>query len=139
MDSNFRQKIRKDRRRLQNQYAHVMGDGTLDALPRCSAAITHHADQASQLESLIDLGAIRSKVGKGGRLTRRRIESIARDLQAQLWRVRNQLFTDEQAVTPLAVLDPFLALRCIGFRAKLVDSLARIRHRFPISSRSSCE
>ena len=125
MDSKFQQKIREDRKRLQNQYAHLMGDGAFDALPRGSIAINNHADETSQLESVIDLGSMRSRVNKGGRLTRRRTETIARDLQAQLWRSRDMLFPDEQAVTPLAVLDPFLALRCIGFRVELVDSLGQ--------------
>ena len=125
MDSNFQQKIREDRRRLQNQYAHLMDDGTFDALPHGSTAIIHHTDEASRLESVIDLDSIRSKVSKGGRLSRRRIESIARDFQSQLWRVRDELFPNQQSVAPLAVLDPFLALRCIGFRAELVDSLGQ--------------
>ena len=125
MDSNFQQTIREDRKRLQNPYAHVMGNGSFDALPRSSTATLDHADEAPRLESAIDLGSMRRKITKGGRLSRRRIETIARDLQAQLWRVRDQLFPDEQAVTPLAVLDPFLALRCIGFRAELVDSLGQ--------------
>ena len=77
------------------------------------------------MNPVIDLGSIRSKVNKGGRLSRRRIEAIARDLQVQMWRVREELFPDEQAVAPLAVLDPFLALRCIGFRSELVDSLGQ--------------
>ena len=125
MDSNSQQTIREDRKRLQNPYAHVMGDGSFDALPRGSTAISDHADRASRLESVIGLGSIRSKVNKGGRLTRRRIESIARELQTELWRSRDMLFPDEREVSPLAVLDPFLALRCIGFDSELVDSLGQ--------------
>ena len=102
-----------------------MGDGAFDALPCGSTATFHHADKASRLEPVIDLGSIRRKINKGGRFSRRRIETIARDLQAQLWRVREELFPDERAVAPLALLDPFLALRCIGFRAELVDSLGQ--------------
>ena len=126
MDNNLQQKtIREDRKRLQNPYAHVMGDGSFDALSHGSTAINDHADRASRLESVIDLGSIRSKVNKGGRLTRRRIESVARKLQAELWRARDKLFPDEREVSPLAVLDPFLALRCIGFESKRVDSLGQ--------------
>ena len=123
MNSKFQQTIREDRQRLQNPYAHVMSDGTFDALPRSSTATLHHADEASRLEPVIDLGSIRSKINKGGRLSRRRIEAIARDLQVQLWRARDEFLPAEQATVPLAVLEPFLALRCIGFRTELVDSL----------------
>ena len=70
---------------------------------------------------------MRRKVRKVGRLTRPKIEAVARDLQLRLWRIREKLFSDTQAVDPLAVLDPCLALDCIGFRVNLLDSLGQHR------------
>ena len=126
MDSNLRQKIHEDRLRLGDQYAHVAGDdGTFDALPASSCQAFHDWDVPVRSVPHINLGSIRRKVKDGGRLTRPRIEEIARDLQAQLWGVREELFPSERDVNPLALLDPSLALRCIGFRFELVDSLGQ--------------
>ena len=109
-----------------NQYAHVSGDdGTFDALPADSTRGHHHSEVPARSVPEIDLNSIRSKVNNGGRLSRRQIEKIARDLQVQLWRIRAEIFPSERDVDPLALLDPFVALRCIGFRCDLVDSLGR--------------
>ena len=112
MDSDFQLKIHEDRKRLQNPYAHVTGDGTFDALPRSSTSAER-----------MNLRSIRRRVKEAGRLSRPKIEAIARDLQAQLWRARESLFPDGIAVDALTVLDPFVALRYIGFRPELVESL----------------
>ena len=123
MDSNLQQKIHEDRLRLGNQYAHVSGDdGTYDALPASSTRTFHDSDVPVRSVAKVDLGSIRRKVKDGGRLSRPRIEEIARDLLAQLWGIREELFTTERDVNPLALLDPFLALRCIGFRSDLVST-----------------
>ena len=126
MDSNLQQKIHEDRLRLGNQYAHVSGDdGTCDALPASSARTFHDSDVPVRSVAKVDLGSIRRKVKDGGRLSRPRIEELARDLLAQLWGIREELFPSERDVDPLALLEPFLALRCIGFRVDLVDSLGQ--------------
>ena len=126
MDSDLQQKIHEDRLRLGNQYAHVAGDdGTFDALPASSSRAFYDSDVPVKSVPRIDLGSIRRKVKDGGRLSRPRIEEIARDLQAQLWGIREELFPSERDVEPLALLDPSLALRCIGFRYELVDSLGQ--------------
>ena len=126
MDSDLQQKIHEDRIRRGNQYAHVSGDdGTFDALPAGSTRDRHHSEVRAGSVPEIDLNSIRSKVNDGGRLSRRRIEEIARDLQVQLWGIRAEIFPSERDVDPLALLDPFVALRCIGFRCDLVDSLGR--------------
>ena len=126
MDSDLQQKIHEDRLRLGNPYAHVAGeDGTFDALPASSSWSIRDSDVPVRSAPQINLGSIRRKVKDGGRLSRPRIEEIARDLQAQLWGIREDLFPSERDVDPLALLEPSLALRCIGFRFELVDSLGQ--------------
>ena len=118
-----KRKIHEDRKRLQNPYAHVMGDGTLDALPRNSTfgrAVTPPRD-----EPVIDLQSIRRKVKDAGRLSRSKIEMIARDILARLWRDRESLFPDGKSADPIDVLDPIVALRSIGFRCDPVESLGQ--------------
>ena len=126
MDSDLQRKIHEDRLLRGNQYAHVSSDdGTFDALPAGPTRARHHSDVPARSVPEIDLDSIRNKVKDGGRISRRRIEEIARDLQVQLWGVRAELFPSERDVDPLALLDPFAALRCIGFRCDLVDSLGQ--------------
>ena len=126
MDRDLQQKIHEDRLLRGNQYAHVSGDdGTFDALPAGPTPARHHSDVPARSVPEINLGSISSKVNDGGPLSRRRIEEIARELQIRLWGVRTELFRSERDVDPLALLDPFVALRCIGFRCELVDSLGR--------------
>lgn len=126
MDGDLQQKIHEDRMLRGNQYAHVSGDdGTFDALPAGSTRARHHSEVPARSVPEIDLNSIRSKVNDGGRLSRRRIEEVARGLQVQLWGIRAEIFPSERDVDPLALLDPFVALRCIGFRCDLVDSLGR--------------
>ena len=125
MNSYFKQMIRQDREQLQNPYAHLMGDGSFDALPRSSTTIHDHSDEALRLESFIDLDSIRSKIKKDGRFSRRKIESIVREFQIELWRSQDKLFPNEREISPLAILDPFLALSCIGFKSGLVESLGQ--------------
>ena len=120
MDS---EKIHEDRRRLQNPYAHVMGDGTLRALPRNSTS--RRTAKPSRDEAVIDLRSVRRKVKNFGRLSRSDIETIVRDFQGQLWTARKSLFPDGKPVTPIRILDPFVALRSIGFRCDPVESLGQ--------------
>ena len=119
MDSK---KIREDRRRLQNPYAHVMGDGTLHALPPDSAS--RRAVTPSRDELAVDPWSVRRKVKGLGR-SRSSIKKIARDLQGKLWADRELLFPDGKPVAPIAVLDPIIALRSIGFQCELVESLGQ--------------
>ena len=98
---------------------------SFDALPRSSTTIHDHSDEALRLESFIDLDSIRSKIKKDGRFSRRKIESIVREFQIELWRSQDKLFPNEREISPLAILDPFLALSCIGFKSGLVESLGQ--------------
>ena len=125
MDNDFRQKIHEDRIRLGNPYAHVAGDGTFHALPASTARDSRDAEGPSRPQPRIDLDSIRRTVKHGGRLSTKAIEARARALLAQLWGIRGELFPDERTADPFAILDPLLALRCIGFRPEEVESLGQ--------------
>lgn len=115
MYSEFKQKIHEGRKLLGNPYAYVAGDGTFEAVPNKSPSVPRHAVKLSR-----DEGA---KVGH----SRSGIEAIARDFLARLWRSRELHFQDGKSVEPVAVLDPFIALRSIGYRVELAESLGQHR------------
>lgn len=102
-----------------------MGDGAFDAIPSSSASFSRRAGSASRLEPVINPSSIRRKLIGSGQLTRARIETIARDIQAQLWRARESLFPDGMSMDAFAVLDPLVALRSIGFQSELIESLGQ--------------
>lgn len=124
MDSEFKQKIHESRKLLGNPYAYVAGDGTFEAVPNKSPSAPRHAVKPWRDEPVIDLRSIRRKGAEVGR-SRSDIETIARDFLERLWRSRQSVFQDGKSVAPIMVLDPFVALRAIGYRVELVESLGQ--------------
>ena len=145
-DTSFQMQISRDRKRLQDPYAHLVEDGEFDATrPQMSQVnesservgegttlSTHIESNSNTLAS--EISAIRSQpeivlpsVLKGShedeRVPRKSIETIVRALQIQLWEHRSTLFSHTEEIDPLDVLDPFVALRGIGFQAELVETL----------------
>ena len=127
MDSEFQQKIHESRKLLENPYAYVAGDGTFEAAPNKSPSAPRRAVKPSKDEPVIDPLSIGRKGAEVGRRSRSDIETIARDFLARLWRSRESHFQDGKSVDPIAVLDPFVALRSIGYRAELAESLGQHR------------
>ena len=117
--------IHQDRLRTGNPYAHVAGDGTFAALPPVSTPPVEDVPEPSGPDPLIDLDSIRRNARTRGQPSRSEIEGIVRDFHRELWRIREDLFPGVQEVDPLALLDPDLAFRSIGFRSELVESLGQ--------------
>jgi Zn-dependent peptidase ImmA (M78 family) len=107
-------KIRQSRTKLENPYSHLNGEGGFDALVG---------------ENAREIAAIRvAQVFKGrvdGRvLSRKELESTARNLHRLIWERRLAIFgTDE--VDPREILNPELALKALGYGATLHDSLGQ--------------
>ena len=89
--------IRASRRRLEDPYAYLDGDGHLSAL------------EESRSPRLVSNSY-------------ERIEQIAIELQRRLWSNRRELWQDESR-SPIEVLDVIKAAKLIGFQMEFVGSL----------------
>jgi Zn-dependent peptidase ImmA (M78 family) len=110
MTQDINRQIRKSREVLQNPYAYLNGEGTYDAL-------------AHDKPALIDRSALLGGKRRGHRFERQDIEAIVRNLQIQMWRRRTELLETEGDVEPLQILDPIVALKCLGYRVAMRESL----------------
>lgn len=91
--------ISASRRSLQNQYAHLDGDG------RFSAA-SPFADQATRSVDSFES-----------------VERIAIDLQRKIWHSRNRLWPNRVPKSAMAMLDPSKACELLGYEFEVVDTL----------------
>ena len=62
---------------------------------------------------------------RGRAFTRPDIERIVRNLQNEMWLRRAELFPSVDDVDPLQILDPELALRSLGYRVVMRESLGQ--------------
>ena len=146
MDNTLKTQIRESRKLLQNPYAYLDGDGDFTAIPNNWSgsvhsnlrdlqnpyAFVHNEDDYSKPVSpdtvnrrqyVIDPSPLLGKTKKGGRLSDREIELIARNLQNEMWRHQLDLFPDRQILNPVDIIDPIVALASIGYRTGWSDSL----------------
>lgn len=94
--------VAADRRRLQDPYAHMDGDGGFSAL----------AEEPK----------------RQARYTNAELEQKAKDLQRMLWEAKDQIWVNGAPTDPTEMLDPSLALKFIGFDYELADTLGRYRN-----------
>lgn len=102
--------IQKDRKRLQNPYAHLNGEGKFEAL-------IHSTDSA------IDPSKLFGQIPRGIRLTDAQLESIAQNLLDKLWLHRFEHFPEQDILRPLDVRKPDVALMSLGFQVNHVAEL----------------
>ena len=102
--------IRKDRKRLQNPYAHLNGEGKFEAL-------------IPSTDSSIDPSKLFGRIPRGIRLTDTQIEGIAQNLLDELWLHRFEHFPEQDILRPLDVRKPDVALMSLGFQVNHVSGL----------------
>lgn len=141
--------IRQSRRLLQNPYAHLDGDGGFDAIVPDQYLNVHEArrrleNQYAYLDAdggygewpygdtamqtgriVVDTDELLGNLSKDHRFTNQEIESVARRLQAQLWRRRHEFWPARKEIGPLEILDPSLALESIGVAMELHETLGQ--------------
>lgn len=110
--------VHEARRRLGNQYAYLDGDGGYSEWRADKESVRDFDDV------MIDEAALLDGRMKGNKFSRQDIEEIVRRLQNSLWSNRAQLWPGKE-VGPVDVLDPFVALRAVGYTATLDESLGR--------------
>jgi len=104
--------VSADRLRLENQYAHLDGAGSLRA-QSASPDKTHNESTEP----------VQPYVHRGPGIAW--IEQAAKKLQRDIWRRRNELWPDGAPTDPAALLDPAVALHLIGFDYELADTLGQ--------------
>ena len=102
--------VRKDRKRLQNPYAHLNGEGKFEALIQST-------------DSSINPSKLFGRIPRGIRLTDAQIESIAQKLLNKLWLHRFEYFPEQDILRPLDVRKPDVALMNLGFQVNHVAEL----------------
>jgi Zn-dependent peptidase ImmA (M78 family) len=112
MTREIDRRIRKSRVVLQNQFAHLNGDGSYDAIL---------ADAPSTTQEIQATDVFGGRTGSRA-LSRKEIESVARKLQKLIWLRRSAIFGTED-VDPRKILNPTLALECLGYEVTVRESL----------------
>ncbi len=57
--------------------------------------------------------------------SKKEIAEIVPDLQRQMWKIKSDIFPNEVKVDPLEILDPAIALSCIGYEVRESESLGQ--------------
>lgn len=96
--------ISADRLRLQNQYAHLDGDGNYAAFG-CPPPVTAKKNYYTDAE----------------------IQAKVQELQRWIWRNRSVIWQDSIPVDPVEMLDPEIGLSAVGFNFDYVSTLGSYR------------
>ncbi|HHG90239.1 MAG TPA: ImmA/IrrE family metallo-endopeptidase [Devosia sp.] len=137
--------IRKSRQILGNPYAHLDGEGGFSALPARAEAENYHIPSRLELEN-----PYAYQNGSGGFDTEEALEvkpakrvdiaetikqslrglrgkpaEAARRLQEAIWRDREAIWPDGVPEDPVAMLDPEIAIRSIGFDFFMEETLGQ--------------
>lgn len=105
-------RISRSRILLQNPCAHLNGEGEYDAI------------LPVQEQPLIDVAQVLKGYSKGRLFPKRDLELIARTLHRLMWLRRKELFGTFD-VEPMEIVDPFLALKALGYAVTERDSLGQ--------------
>lgn len=144
------ERIKQDRFLKQNPYAHISGEGKLEALPPTPAYVdaspveiwqdrkslenpyAHDygseglsAVKKSNREALFLLDEINSKSKQY--YSNEEIGEFVRAIQIQLWRNRKALWANVPS-NPIDLLDPEVAFTAIGFNFELAETLGHVYH-----------
>lgn len=111
-------KISESRRKLNNPYAHLDGDGVFSA---DFSGIHNNAFITNEIDSSIDLNFAKKTSG----YSKNEIVKIVRDLHILLWEQRIRIGTNN--FSPLDVLNPVQVLEKIGYKIYHSCGLGNIR------------
>lgn len=129
MRSASKEEISEDRGRLQNPYAHMNGDGAFEALapePRDTARVATTAPESDwPTQVFIDRDTLLRQKRPDGSYSDAQIETAARALHVELWRNRDNIHPQANVSNPLDLLDPALAVRCLGLSYEIHESLGQ--------------
>lgn len=133
-NSSLDESIIKSRLLLQNPYAYLNDFGGYSALPINTEASSLQVTQSRiRLENpyahLNEFGGFSGlhnlNLQKKERYSVDEIEQQARTLQKLIWCNRNKIWPNSVSVNPIEMLDPFIALKFIGYDCELKETLGQ--------------
>lgn len=149
MSSDFKKRVHQSRRLLQNPYAYLEGEGGYRAIEKAPELDVQDArrvlqnqyaylDERGRLSAVLPVSSNRytrtpkivvndllDKHRKRRSFSKREIAGIVRNLHSQLWRRRLNISPDVSEVDPLKLLNPRVALECIGYSVEMEESLGQ--------------
>ena len=140
MDKSLNISISESRRLLQNPYAYLNESGGFSALPNHHEATPHEIAKSRVLQEnpyaheneFGGFSALKNPLQytnsqKKERYSLAEIEDKARDLQMSIWGKKSLYWPDAPPSNPIAILDPLLALKLIGYDCVLEETLGQYR------------
>lgn len=79
----------------------------------------------SKAKAIIDFARVLKGRRVAGGYAPSDIEALARNLQNEMWRSREDVLGSMNSVSPVQILDPILALQSLGFRVEMHESLGQ--------------
>lgn len=155
MTKSLSSRIIEDRRLKQNPYAHLDELGTYSALPPVIGQPEASAEHIRQSRLLLqnpyayldDTGGFSAVLSQSTQpmqlenafikdlnpnpkenYSDKEIEQLARNLQAQLWKQRNKIWSHITISNPIQILDPEVALKAIGYQFEISETLGQFNH-----------
>lgn len=151
MAKNLNEKIVEDRLLKQNPYAHLDEYGTYSALPHISQdielakkihesrlllqnpyAYLNESGSYSALPSKLSLTTLMDAIpiniinpNPKDHYSDTEIEKVARNIQTHMWRERNHLLDEGEAINPIKILDPEMAFMTIGYEFDFEETLGQ--------------
>lgn len=116
------QEVSVSRKLLGNPYAHIASSGDFAALPplRPEDAGVIWRTRAVSLHDAVGEDSAPA-------YTDAEIEAKVREVHTLLWHERARLWADKVPEDPIALLDPMIALRALGYDAQYQPGLGRLR------------
>lgn len=126
------------RKLLQDPYAHLNGDGVLEALAKVNSDQLLHPyayiedsdaymprnDQQPVPDGYVKDSYAASRISKQYSW----IEEKVRDIHLDIWGKRHELWPEGVPVDPVALLDPDMASKCIGYDFHLAEFLGEVHN-----------
>jgi Zn-dependent peptidase ImmA (M78 family) len=136
MAKTFEEAISARRRVLQNPYAYLNEleeIAELRAIRHTSENPYAYADELDRLTRTVNrFDGLETKPfvhllpSKSRRRSDEEIESLARQLQIQIWERRTELFPDFMSRSPIDMLDPVVAFEMLGYKVEIADALGHL-------------
>ena len=126
MEKSLSEGIAASRQLLENPYAYLGEGGKFDAFPVAAHAQTQAMRTLPQ-DLIKKYTTQEPAVPAKQKYSVIEIEQRARSLQAELWRDRDRIWPIATPTNPINVLDPFTALRLLGYDCELEETLGQFQ------------
>ena len=126
MEKSLSEGIAASRQLLGNPYAYLGEGGKFDAFPVAAHAQTQ-AMRALPEDLVRKYSTQEVAAPAKPKYSVIEIEQRARSLQAELWRDRDRIWPIATPTNPINVLDPFTALRLLGYDCELEETLGQFQ------------